>query len=310
MQAVIDLGSNTFNILIADIVNKQLSETFNLEIPVKIAKGGINNNIISQEAFNRGMMALEKFNYYIDTFKITEVTAYATSAIRNAQNGAEFIAEAQKRFNIFIEPISGDTEAKYIYYAAINSFNPPDENILVMDIGGGSVEFIVGKKDEIIFSKSFEIGAVRLVEQFQKNNPITDAEIEEIEKYIAKNIKPLIDFIYLNPVRTLVGTAGSFETLVDVVLKDFQTIPVALTKNAFKINNNLFDLFYALMVSSNTLQREKLKGLVNFRVETIVVASILINFIKCYFNIEKIIASNYALNQGVIFAQLYNQKKP
>lgn len=304
MQAIIDLGTNTFHLLIAEIKNGVLCESYKMEIPVKIGKGGIHQGKLTAEAFERGMLALGQFSNTIFSFQINKVTAFATSAIRNAANGQEFIQMAFDRFGISISAISGEEEAKLIFLGVSKSFKLPDENVLVMDIGGGSVEFILAKNEQILFKQSFEIGAARLLEKFNPSNPISTEEIKLIEQYLAEMLDPLFNIIYENPVRKLVGSAGSFETLVDIILKDFQTIPVAKSKHAHSIPKNLFEIFHALIIGSTQEQRNKLRGLVDFRVDMIVMASVLMNYCVESFQIEEIIASNYSLKEGILFSDL------
>lgn len=303
MHAVIDLGTNTFHLLIAKVAGNELQTDFSLQVPVKLGEGGIEHGHITDAAINRAFTALEKFKHYIDLFEISKVTALATSAIRDAKNGNYFIQLVEEKLSIKIEAISGDEEAEYIYNGVKHSFNFLDENVLVMDIGGGSVEFIVGKKNSILFKTSLNIGAARLIALMPHSNPITDAEINRIIEYVNPFLKELKGFTYEHPVRTLVGSAGSFETLVDIVLKDFQTIPVALSKHAYHIHNNLFELFYELIITSTAENRSKLKGMAGFRIEMIVVATVLMNFIRKEFNIEKIICSDYSLKEGIIFTK-------
>jgi exopolyphosphatase/guanosine-5'-triphosphate,3'-diphosphate pyrophosphatase len=303
MKAIIDLGTNTFHLLIAEIRNEQISEVFNLQAPVKLGEGGIGNDTLSNDAMQRGLTALGQFKTYLDRFEVQQVTALATSAIRNAKNGKEFVEKAKNLHGISIETITGDQEANYIYEGVRHSFKLPEENVLIMDIGGGSVEFIIGNKDNIKWKKSFDIGAARLIEKFKHSDPISDDEIAKLNNYFDEHLDELKLALKEFPVTTLVGSAGSFETLVDVVLNDLHTIPIAFSKQAFEINLPLFDIFYELMITSSNEQRGKLKGMVNFRLEMIVVASVLMRYVIDHFCIRKLIASNYALKEGVIFSK-------
>ena len=303
MKAIIDLGTNTFHLLIAEVKNGMINEYFKLQVPVKIGKGGINKGLITSDSFIRGLTALAEFRKYLDQFGITQVHAFATSAIRNAVNGTEFINEAKKLHQIDIAAINGDAEATFIFEGVIHSFKVPDENILVMDIGGGSVEFIIGCNNNILWKNSFDLGAARLIEKFQPLDPITEKEIVEIRNYFNDKLKPLKDALKKYPTKILVGSAGSFETLVDVVLKDLEVIPNTLSKNAFEIRHEDFDVFYELMMTSKIEQRSKLKGMIDFRIEMIVVAALLMKFVVQEFEIKKIIASNYSMKEGILFSE-------
>lgn len=302
MKAVIDLGSNTFNLIIAEVKNNQLNVAVNLEFPVKIGKGGLVNNIISDSAIQRALTALSHFKNYIERFEILEVKALATSAIRNALNGKQLIEKVKELFDIDIAIIDGNEEAQFIYLGANNSFKFPNDEVLVMDIGGGSVEFIIGRNENIIWKQSFDIGAVRLYEIFKHKNPISENDILNIKKYILNEIEPLKNALLDYPLHTLIGTAGSFETLVDTVIKDLKVIPIALSKNAFEIPMHEFDVFNEMMLSSSIEQRLKLKGMIDFRAEYIPIASILIKLIIEIADIKKLICSNYSMKEGALFS--------
>ena len=301
MKAIIDLGTNTFHILIAEVRKGMINEYFKLQVPVKIGKGGINEGFISDDAFERGMTALAEFRKYLDQFQVSDVKAYATSAIRSARNVDEFVKQAKLKHNIEIETISGDAEATYIYDGVRHSFHLPAENILVMDIGGGSVEFIIGQKEIFLWKQSFDLGAARLIEKFHLHDPINNDEIGTLINYFDDQLKPLREALRLFPATILVGSAGSFETLVDVVLKDLEVIPNALAKNAFEIRHQDFDVFYELMITSTTDQRSRLKGMIDFRIEMIVVAALLMKYVIDELGMKRIITSDYSLKEGILF---------
>lgn len=302
MKAVIDLGSNTFNLLIADIKNNQLNVAVNLEFPVKIGRGGLVDNVITEPAIQRAITALAQFKGYIDGFEITEITALATSAIRNASNGNILVEKVKEMFNISISIIDGIKEATFIYNGAINSFKLPNDEILVMDIGGGSVEFIIGRGNNILWKQSFDIGAVRLVEIFKPKNPLNQTDIESIKAHISKILKPLQDELFKYPLKTLVGTAGSFETMVDVVIKDLRVIPNSLSKNAFEIPLQEFEVFKEMMIKTTIEQRLKFKGMLDFRAEYIPIASLLIEIIIEMAGIKKLVCSNYSMKEGALYS--------
>lgn len=302
MKAVIDLGSNTFNLLIADIKNNQLNVAVNLEFPVKIGRGGLVDNIITQAAMQRAITALAQFKGYIDRFEIMEITALATSAIRNASNGYLLADKVQEMFNIDISIIDGVREAEFIYIGASHSFKLPNDEILVMDIGGGSVEFIIGRGNHIIWKQSFDIGAVRLVEMFRPQSPVNQIDIENIKSHILKTLKPLQNELFKYPLKTLVGTAGSFETMVDVVIKDLRVIPNSLSKNAFEIPLQEFEVFKEMMVKTTTEQRLKFNGMLDFRAEYIPIATILIDLVIEMAGVKKLVCSNYSMKEGALYS--------
>jgi exopolyphosphatase/guanosine-5'-triphosphate,3'-diphosphate pyrophosphatase len=171
-----------------------------------------------------------------------------------------------------------------------------------MDIGGGSVEFIIGRGNNIIWKQSFDIGAVRLVEMFKPQNPLNQTDIENIKSHILKTLKPLQYELFKYPIKTLVGTAGSFETMVDVVIKDLRVIPNSLSKNAFEIPLQEFEVFKEMMEKTTTEQRLNFKGMLDFRAEYIPIASLLIEIIIEMAGIKKLVCSNYSMKEGALYS--------
>lgn len=301
MKAIIDLGTNTFHLCIAEVKQGTLIEYYKLQVPVKLGSGGINKGLITVEAFQRGITALTEFKKYIDQFQVKEVIAFATSAIRNAKNGKQFIKEAKENCGIEITTISGDVEAAYIYKGAFHSFKFPDYPVLVMDIGGGSVEFIIGIGEQILWKQSFEIGAARLIDKFHHTDPINEESVNKLTRYLTATLEPLMQALRQHQPQILVGSAGAFETLVDVVIKDLAVIPLSLSKNAFEIRKEDLEVFVEIMRTSTQEQRARLRGMVKFRVEMITVAALLLNHVLSNFDFKRIVASNYALKEGVLF---------
>ena len=302
MKAIIDLGTNTFHLLIAEIKAGAIVEHRKIQIPVKIGEGGINQQLIAPTAYQRGLNALKIFRETLSEFGIEKATAFATSAIRDAQNGDLFIADAKQLHQIEIVTISGEKEAELIYKGVSHSFNLPNENVLVMDIGGGSVEFIIGKKDTILWKKSYPIGAARLIDRFHKTDPISNQELVTLQSYLIHNMKELRDALQLFPATTLIGSAGSFETLVEVLKKDLQIPLINLGETADEIPLEAFLSFYETITTRNFVDRTKLHGMADFRVEMIVVATILMDVVIKRFDIHKLIASHYSLKEGVLYS--------
>jgi exopolyphosphatase / guanosine-5'-triphosphate,3'-diphosphate pyrophosphatase len=302
MKAIIDLGTNTFHLLIAEVLNGKITEHKKLQIPVKLGEGGINQQTIAPAAFERGMDALKQFRETLNQFGIGAATAHGTSAIRDADNGLDFIDRAELLYQIHIKMLSGNEEAEIIYKGVSHSFDLPNQNVLVMDIGGGSVEFIIGKKDTILWKKSYPIGAARLVERFHKSDPIRDEDIISLQSYLVHNIIDLRDALIKYPTKILIGSAGSFETLTEVLRKDLQKGVSPISDYADEIDLPTFYEYATLIPSLSKTERAKLHGMIDFRVEMIVVATIMMDVIMKRFEMEKLIASHYSLKEGILFS--------
>lgn len=304
-RAVIDLGTNTFHLLIADVSEDHFQELEQLQIPVMIGKGGIGKDVITTESFERGLAALEQFQGIIDDYPVISVVATGTSAIRNAKNGGAFLATIKERFGIEVQTINGDQEAELIYKGVSNSFQLPDEPVLVMDIGGGSVEFIIGLKNQILWKQSFEIGVSRLIERFVPIDPMPEKQAIQIKTYLKEKLQPI--FLALaqtenekGKISSLVGSAGSFESIRDIIHQDLNQENFSIGAFADEVSQENLMLCFSLILGSSQQERKNLKGLVEFRLDMIVMATLIIETIWQECGLSKLTVSKYALKEGLL----------
>ncbi len=296
--AIIDMGTNTFHLLVAEIENQDFRILLQERIPVKIGVGGINQGIIIPAAIDRAIEALKKFKKDLDELAVVKIFAFGTSALRNAKNGIEVVSKLKENTGIETKIISGDEEATYIYAGVNLALNLEKEKSLIMDIGGGSVEFIIGNGEEIFWKQSFEIGAQRLLELFQTHDPILANEIDELNHYFEKKLVPLFDAIQKHQPKVMAGSSGTFDTLSDIyciqssiALKGSPETPLAFES---------FENIYKELISKNRQERMQIPGMIELRVDMIVVASCLIKFILVKYRFEKIRVSSYSLKEGVM----------
>ena len=153
--AVIDCGTNTFNLLVAEVTRESWSVLFHNKVAVKLGEGGFDDGVIQRHRFARGLDALLVHKSAIDNLQCDYTFAFATSALREASNGKAFIDRAKELFGIEIELISGDREAELICHGVRKSMNLGTNPVCIMDIGGGSTEFIIANSDTIFWKKSY-----------------------------------------------------------------------------------------------------------------------------------------------------------
>ncbi len=298
--AVIDLGTNTFHLLIGRFGLNQIEEIYQHQLPVKIGQGGINKGFITNEAWQRAIQALAIFAEKVKEFEVTKILATGTSAIRNANNGEAFLQEIRQRFGFNIKKIEGNQEAELIYKGVFYSFTLPKEPIWVMDIGGGSVEFILGQEKEIIWKKSFEIGAARLIDKFKFSEPITQLEIQQLEIYFETTLEEVWHEQAKHQVNWFAGSAGSFDTLREILENDLNETLQGISKHAQEVSNDQVIKFSNYIIQSTQYQRQQMKGLPDFRIDMIVAATALMNFVIKRLGSNRIIASHYALKEGLL----------
>lgn len=295
--AVIDLGTNTFHLLIVDKKHILYKES----IPAKIGKGGISQGIISEEGIQRALSVLKHFKTIIDAQQIPakQIFAIGTSAIRNAGNKEEFIERVAQETGFAIKEISGDKEAELIYYGVREAVQI-NETSMVMDIGGGSVEFIICNQDKIFWKQSFEIGGQRLMDKFMKNDPISMRSVQQMDDFFREKLLPLANACHQYAPETLIGSSGSFDTLIDMFFMKEKGMLPPPTEVGFEYSLPEFYRAYDELIFKNHEERMAIPGMIELRVDMIVVAVCLIKYIVQAFEIKHINVSNYSLKEGIL----------
>ncbi len=302
-----DLGTNTFNLLIVEIGEDQAYKIlYNNKLPVKLGKSGIDKKEIRPDAITRGLNAIEKHLQTMTEFKVEKTFAFATSAIRSARNGDQFVKLAKQRCGLDIEIINGEREAELIYYGVRNAVKLTSEKVLILDIGGGSDEFIIADKDNIYWKKSYPLGVARLLSKFKPSDPISIEEIEFISNYLEERLSDLFEEFRKHQINTLVGASGSFETISAMIRADdpeFES-ETALSPESHEIDLTDFENLYQKLINSTLKERKQMKGLESMRLEMIVVATLVVKFILQKLKLRHMIQSNFALKEGVVFELL------
>jgi len=308
--AIIDIGTNTFKLMIVDVAaNEEIKLVYKEKIPVKLGEGGINNDVISHSPFMRGLKALKTLRMKIDRHETEKIMAFATSAIRSANNGKDFVKRAKLETGIDIEIISGDREAELIYMGVKNALDIGEDRSLIMDIGGGSTEFIIADRDKIYWKHSFNLGAARLLEVINPSDPINKQEIKKLKVYLDEQLDLLWSAVELFPVKTMLGSSGSFDSLAEMIYYRFNTAENPLIKTEYHFEIGHFELIYRMILDSTIEKRFKMKGLAAMRVEMIVVAVIMIKFVFKKLALKHMRLSTYSLKEGVLYEFIQKELK-
>ncbi len=301
-QAIIDLGTNTFHLLIAEKIDNGYQTLFRESRPAKLGMGGINQGVITGEATERALVVLRYFREVLDQYGVdpAQVAAIGTSAIRVAGNQVEFVERVRQEIGIEIRVISGDQEADYIYRGVRAAGALDEQTALVMDIGGGSVEFILGNQTRIFWKQSFEIGGQRLLERFMRTDPISPGSIDKLNDYFREQLLPLANAIHQYQPVVLAGSSGSFDTLVDMWFMHEKGHLPPPHQSTFDLSIAEFYRLYELLVSRTQTERMQLPGMIELRVDMIVVAVCLIDYVLRTYGIDQIRTSTWSLKEGVL----------
>ncbi|MEL6141914.1 MAG: exopolyphosphatase [Bacteroidota bacterium] len=292
--AVIDLGTNTFHLLIVRITDTdgQFQEVYRERRFVKLAEEGIQT--IGQTPFERGLNTLQHYRQLMDEHGVRRYQATGTAALRTASNGKEFVSRAAE-LGIRIDLISGDEEAHLISQGVLLAIPPLQEDrALIMDIGGGSVEFIFVTTEGVEWARSFPVGVAVLYRQFHHSEPIANEEITAAKDFLRQKLAPLWDAVKTYPINYLVGAAGTFDVIADLMGKG------SPTPNSHIIDLTAFDSFYNQCLEANQEERHQMKGVPSNRADMIVVALILVQVVLEEVQPDTLLVSDYSMKEGIL----------
>ena len=296
--AILDFGTNTFNLLIAEREERSFKVLHASKQPVKLGRGGIQVNRITPDAFERGFVAIHNHMETINRYQVEEIRAFATSAIRNASNGKEFVKEVEQKFGFRVRVISGDREAELIYKGVKQAVPIPERNVMILDIGGGSNEFIICNREGILWKRSFEIGMARILELFDLSDPITHEEVRALESYFRQELAPLKEIVREYKPHILIGASGSFDTFHSLLRhKKGETTDGAYGR---ELPMKEYRKLHKELERSTLEERKAMPGMELVRVEMIVAATIFVSFVISECQIRHLYQSEFALKEGVM----------
>jgi exopolyphosphatase/guanosine-5'-triphosphate,3'-diphosphate pyrophosphatase len=268
--AIIDIGTNTFDLLIAKIEPGQRPvELYNNKLSVRLGAGGLQKHVLTEAAMERACI--------------------------------------KKEFDIDIAVIDGDKEAGYIYTGVQHALDIGKEKALIMDIGGGSIEFIIADNATVFYEGSFNIGVARLLEKFKVSDPIQPVELKTVEAYLEQELQYLFQALVQFPAQTLIGSSGSFDTFAEVIAHRFHTPDILNNKTEYTFNLQEYALVHKQLIASTLEDRKKIKGIIEMRLDMIVMAALVTGFILKKTRIPAMRLSTYSLKEGVLWELLKNQ---
>ena len=303
--AVIDLGTNTFHLLIATVsVEGTIVERYRERIFVKLASEGIET--IGAAPFARGIEALKHFQKILKEYKVDEIVAIGTAALRTASNGAAFVRTAELEAGITIELISGDREAALITRGVLAALPPLTDRVLIMDVGGGSTEYIIASAEGVHWRQSFPIGVAVLQRAFHHADPIDKDEVHQLKAFLRIQLRPLQEALGVYPTQHLVGSAGTFDVMADM-LRD-ASAPAG--DHSHDLDLTGLEALQDRIIAATTEDRLAMPGLPEQRVDLIVVAMLLIRHTVALAGIDRITVSEYAMKEGILLEASASGRNP
>ena len=308
--ASIDIGTNTLRLLIAEIGNEHLQPIYLKRIITRLG-GDYKENIgIAASAQERTIKALEFFAEKIREHGVKEVRAVATSVVRKAKNKKEFLKQVLKQTGLNIKVISGDEEARLSLEGVLSVTGYHNKRCLVVDIGGGSTEFIAVADGKMAGAWSLEMGVVHLTEEYLKTDPPTPYELNAMEneiKGVIANLKDLMSqslpsAFSLEPSALFIGTAGTITTLaaIDQGLEKYEPDKI----NNYILKYTAIKKIYNHLASLPLRQREEILSLEKGREDIIIPGAAIVLKAMEAFGFSSITVSDAGLLEGILIDRM------
>jgi len=298
----IDIGTNSIHLVIASVNSDGIVQILSKEKEVvRLGKSSSDMKYLSKEAIERGIATLKRYKIICDT-KNAEIRAVATSATREALNKEDFILQVFNETGINIEVVSGFEEARLIYLGVLQALDVFEKKILLIDIGGGSTEFLVGKQGQVNYANSIKLGAVRLNEKFFSDGKYTKENIESARLYVRSMINPVVRELKNENFDMVVGTSGTIENIASMIYSS----KIVSHDNEFNFNNfkysksELNEIVKIILKAENLSQIKKIPGLDSQRSDIITAGALILEQIFKEFDIKELTLSSYALREGIL----------
>jgi exopolyphosphatase/guanosine-5'-triphosphate,3'-diphosphate pyrophosphatase len=292
IKAVIDLGTNTFNLLIARIEEDYFEVLWSGKEGVALGMGGINEKRIAADAFERGLETLNRFKQICEDWKVVQINAIGTSALRDATNSIDFLAKVKELTNIDIEIVSGEAEAELIYRGVSLTYHF-QHPAMIMDIGGGSTEFIFADKNGIFDLISLNIGVSRMFQEFQTSDPLTVDDAKNIENWLEAKANGYFDEKQID---IIIGASGTFETFYELIHNtDFPS-----KTNALELSREELDSCLENIIRSTQAERDKNDRIIPIRKKMAPIAAVKTRWILNKLAVKQVVISPCSLKEGAL----------
>ena len=299
--AAIDIGTNSIHLVIASINQRQVLTIIDQEKEmVRLGQSGNDMKYLQEDAIERGVQTLKRFAKLAENHN-AKIRAVATSAVREALNKEIFINRVKEETGINIEVVSGVEEARLIYHGVSHALPINEKNALVIDIGGGSTETVIGENSKIKFAHSDKIGAIRLTKHFLDNQIYTKSVIDEIRKYVIGEWTPSLNNIKNTGFDLAIGTSGTILSIAAMSLLENGGSPPDFLNGYSVPTKKILDIISKILKCKNPEEINKLPGMDTQRSDIILAGAIIFETFINTLKIKDILVSPYALREGIVF---------
>ncbi|MEW6193659.1 MAG: Ppx/GppA phosphatase family protein [Bacteroidota bacterium] len=305
--AAVDVGTNSFHLIVVKLKDDGNFEIIDREKEViRLGEGSTGDiKLIKPDAMSRGIAALKRFKGIADSHN-ARLRAIATSAVRESHNKNDFIKKVFEETGIEIETISGYEEARLIYLGILKAVPIYDKKSLVIDIGGGSTEFLLGYKGASIQSYSLKIGAVRLAQKFFPDYEITEYRIKDCRKWVEGELYYIAGNVLKEGFEICAGSSGTIMSagLMIKAMRDGNISPLTILNNFVFTRSELKDIEKEILKRKTVDKRKKIPGIDEKRADIIPAGIIILSTIFDLFDLDRMTISGYALREGIVIDTL------
>ena len=299
--AAIDVGTNSVHLVVARMAGEGKFEviTRHKEVVRLGEVGDYRIRELTPDAMRRGIDALRRCRSVIDTYG-APVMAVATSAVREADNAADFIAAARREADIDVEVISGYEEARLIQLGVLQALPVFDERMILCDIGGGSTELLVGRRGEVDVVRSFKLGAIRMTERFFPGGTVAKGRVKAARRFVEARLAPFAREVDKWGFDVAVGSSGTIECVVAMALAEAGVEPQSLNGASIS-RRQVKDVLARVAEATTPGERLGLEGMEASRADIIVGGAVILDRVMAVFGMEEMRFSDYALREGALF---------
>ncbi|MEO7555682.1 MAG: Ppx/GppA phosphatase family protein [Acidimicrobiales bacterium] len=301
--AAIDIGTNSFHLLVARPTGNNRFDVIDREKEVvRLGSGSGDMKVLAPDAIDRGVEALGRFRQIADANE-ADVVAIATSAVREAENRADFLGRAASEAGVLVEVISGSEEARLIHLGVLQSVPVYDRRHLVVDIGGGSTEIVVGDGSEVLAARSLKLGAIRLTERFDLASSPKRKAVEECRQYVRSFLTQVRGIVRMLGFDVAVGSSGTIVNLVEIACARRGEVPAQISGATISAHE-LAAIIAELMKAKTPEARTAIPGLDPKRADIILGGALILEQIMAELGAGEFLASDSALREGIVLESL------
>ena len=302
--ASLDLGTNTFLLLIAEVAGGKISPVMDRETIVRLGRGVDAARNLNAAAMQRGYACLQEYVTLARQQRVEKIFAVGTSALRDAANRAEFLDRVLAQTGVHIEVITGEKEAQLTFAGTISNKTNLPGPLAVMDIGGGSTEVVIGEPvlcstpANALQARSADIGSVRLTERFIQNDPVQPEEVMRLRQQAETVMRNTWPPASLTPVQTLIGTAGTITTLAAMAQEMREYDPARI--DGYRLTRQKLGELIIELRRRSIAQRCELPGLASARADVILAGAIILETFMDLYKFPDLLVSDRGLRFGVL----------